>query len=275
MLNNTVLIKYLLTATLLILAMSTKMYAHAMVTDTMTRAQYIRSQTVKADTLNRLALKLAVPTATQKELNQAIEYIMKGLHMYSKFRDTIGVRETFDHLALVYHLQKKYTQAKWFSVQSNSLSIQLKDTGNIINSLIALAVVKTETKDYAIARKDLHEAMRFAKLTPGITLQIKVEEAYADFYTQQGDSKKNKQITNRIAFLKDSVSKQQNAQKIALLKKQNDSSQLKLKQKQATTQKGPGSQRSESNHIFTTLIVGGAIAVTILLVLFYFKRKRR
>ena len=178
------------------------------------RAAFIKSQTTKSDSVNALALKLATPTAPSSDLNRAIELIMSGLHTYSKFRDSVGLRETFDNLGFVYHLQKKYTQAKWFILQSNTLSREKNDTLGIINSLITLASVKEDIKDYSLAKSDLNEALSLAKTRPGITQQIKVQSALADYYIKKGDPSRSVLAFNRIAFLKDSVVSWQKNQKI-------------------------------------------------------------
>ena len=213
--------KKLFAIALLLFAFGIKNYAEPILKDSLTRKQFIHLQTVKADTLNQLALGLATPKASLKDLNQAIEYIMKGLHMYSKYRDSTGLRQTFDHLGLVYHLQKKYVQAKWFYIQSNSLSRELNDTANIIHSLIALSSVKTDIKDYEMASKDLHEALNIAKSQPGIDAQIEVEQASNQYYTKKGDAARASIALNRIIFLKDSVTKHNDQQKQALLQQQN------------------------------------------------------
>jgi len=179
------------------------------------RAVFIKGQTVKADSLNNAALKLAQPNASPADLNKAIENIMTGLHVYSKFRDTVGLRETFNHLALVYHLQKKYTQAKWFFIQSNSLSRDGRDTINIITSLINLASVKEDIKDFSLAKRDLTEALLLAKTRPKVDEQIAVQKALAEYYTKKGDMPAAAMALNKINYLKDSVVKrmaQQRAQ---------------------------------------------------------------
>jgi len=169
------------------------------------RAIFLKGQTVKADSLNNAALKLAQPDASVADLNKAIDNIMAGLHTYSKYRDTVGLRETFNHLALVYHLQKKYTQAKWFFIQSNTLSRDGRDTINIITSLINLASVKDDIKDFSMAKRDLNEALLLAKTRPKIDIQIEVQKALAEYYTKKGDAPAATMALNRINYLKDSV----------------------------------------------------------------------
>ena len=171
------------------------------------RAAYIKSFTAKADSLNDLALKLAQPGASSADLSKAIDHIMTGLHIYSKFRDSVGLRETFDNLGMVYHLQKKYTQAKWFILQSNEISREKRDTTNIIASLLTLSSVKQDIKDFSLAKRDLDEALSLAKTLPRIDQQVNVQKALAQYFTKKGDTRQAAMALDRISFLNDSVAR--------------------------------------------------------------------
>ena len=230
-------------------------FAHPGTTDSLTREQFIHSQTVKSDTLNQMALQLAVPGASAKDLNEAINLIMKGLHTYSRFRDSTGLRETFDHLAFVYHLQKKYVQAKWFYIQSNSLAREMRDTANIIHSLIALSSVKADIKDFEMANKDLNEALSLAKTQPGIDPEIEVQNRIAAYYTEREIPKKIAAALSRIAFLKDSVAKK-NAPIIA--------DTVIKKQPEVTKPKPAPTQGSANSNLIITVII-----ITILILLLF------
>jgi len=196
--------------TLIIALLCTAMLAYSRTSnDTvqLTRTAYIKNFTVKADSLNNAALKLAQPGASLADLSKAIDHIMAGLHIYSKFRDSAGLRQTFDNLGLVYHLQKKYTQAKWFILQSNEISREKHDTLNIIASLLTLASVKQDIKDFNLAKRDLDEALSLAKTQPQIDQQISVQRALAQYYTKKGDKPQVAMALNRIKFLNDSVAR--------------------------------------------------------------------
>ncbi|MEO6521090.1 MAG: hypothetical protein ABIN91_05400 [Mucilaginibacter sp.] len=242
---------------LLLMLISTGLFAQQATTDTLTREQYVKAFTVKSDSLNQTALKLAVPGASAKDLNEAISLIMKGLHTYSRFRDSTGLRETFDHLAFVYHLQKKYVQAKWFYIQSNSLAREMRDTANIIHSLISLSSVKSDIKDFEMANKDLSEALNLAKTQPGIDAEIEVQNRIAAYYNEREIPKKIAAALSRIAFLKDSVAKK-NAPVIT------DTIVKKLPE--ITKPKSVPTQGSANSNLIITVII---IAI-LLLLLFMF-----
>src|SRR5665213_178513 len=86
--------------------------------------------------------------------NEALNYTMRALHRYSMYNDTAGLRDCFDNLAKVYFAQRKYPQAKWFILQSNTLSRVKKDTANIITSLLTLSAIKSDIQDYGLAMRD-------------------------------------------------------------------------------------------------------------------------
>ncbi|RCH56012.1 hypothetical protein DJ568_04490 [Mucilaginibacter hurinus] len=90
--------------------------------------------------------------------NEAIINSYQSLRLYSKYNDTTGMRVSFDNLGKVYHAQQRYSQAKWFVLQSNNLSRLKNDVPNIIASLLKLAAIKTDIQEYKLAKQDLDEA---------------------------------------------------------------------------------------------------------------------
>ena len=112
----------------------------------------IAAQYMRYDTVSNKKAKLSFQ-------NEALSNTLKALHYYSKYDDTIGLRTCFNNLAIVYRDQKKYSQAKWFILQSNTLSRVKNDVPNIISSLLVLASVKTDIQDYSLAMQDLNEAL--------------------------------------------------------------------------------------------------------------------
>ena len=137
--------------------------------------------------------------------NEAIINSYAALHLYSKYRDTTGRRICFDNLAQVYHSQKKYSQAKWFILQSNTLSRIKNDVPNIIASLLKLAAIKTDIKDYSLAMRDLNEALSLSSLSNSAPTEAVVQKSYAKLYIRMNKKgkaamalKKSKAITDRI-----------------------------------------------------------------------------
>ncbi|RVU01068.1 hypothetical protein EOD41_10660 [Mucilaginibacter limnophilus] len=94
--------------------------------------------------------------------NEALINSMQALQVYSKYSDTTGMRTAFDYLSKLYLKQQRYSQAKWFTLQSNNLSRIKSDVPNIIQSLKQLAAIKNALKEYKLAEQDINEAAYIA-----------------------------------------------------------------------------------------------------------------
>lgn len=187
---------------LLALAGTTKAQTKA---DSLSRAQFVKKQTARGDSLNKKALNMAKQNAEPDQLYRALNSIDEALHIYSRYRDSAGMRLSFDNMAAVYRLMKKHSQEKWYILQSNSMSRELKDTAAIINSLIKLATLKREIKDYDLAKTDIAEANYLANKTGNVNNRIREMQQLADAYIKNGDLKIAAAQLNRISYLKDSI----------------------------------------------------------------------
>ncbi|MES2061971.1 MAG: hypothetical protein V4456_08630 [Bacteroidota bacterium] len=118
---------------------------------------------------------------------EAIHYTLLALHNYSYYEDTTGIRSSFDDLARVYTSQKKYSEAKWFTLQSNKISRQVKDIPNIISSLVKLSAIKMELSEYKMAMRDLNEALRWSVDNKIPALEAVVQQNYAYLYNRLKD----------------------------------------------------------------------------------------
>ncbi|MGF7080725.1 hypothetical protein [Mucilaginibacter sp. UYCu711] len=156
---------------------------------------------------------------------QALNYSYLALHSYSNLSDTAGLRTTFNSLAKVYRSQKKYPQAKWFILQSNTLSRAKNDIPNIMASLLVLANIKMEIKDYTLAMRDLDEALTLSKANHFPKVESTVQESYVLLYTHLKNYAKADIAAKRHEFIEDSLLK--NAE--VLVAKTQDTLQLKKK----------------------------------------------
>jgi tetratricopeptide (TPR) repeat protein len=118
---------------------------------------------------------------------EAIHYSLLALHNYSYYEDTTGMRGSFDDLARVYVAQRKFSEAKWFTLQSNKISRQVKDIPNIISSLVKLSAIKMELKEYKMAMRDLNEALKWSTANKLPALEAVVQQNYAYLYNRQKD----------------------------------------------------------------------------------------
>ena len=160
----------------------------------------IAAQYLKYDTIASKKAK----TAYQ---NEAINYTLLALRNYSKYSDTLGMRTCFNYLTKVYRAQKKFSQAKWFVLQSNTISRTLNDAPNIISSLLELAAIKMDIKDYSLAMRDLNEALKLSADNHYSRTEVKVQESYAMLYSRTKNYAKEAAALKRRDFLNDSIMK--------------------------------------------------------------------
>jgi hypothetical protein len=75
-----------------------------------------------------------------------------------RFRIYNDASYNFSELARLYMLQNRFSEAKWYLLQSNQISRQQNDDQHTILNLIDLATIKANIGDYALAQEDLTEA---------------------------------------------------------------------------------------------------------------------
>jgi len=201
--------KILITICGLLLLSFAKVSAEVVHVDTLKHQLATTSDSLKGNLYSRIAAEyLRYDTIANKETklayqNEAIENTLKAVHYYSKYDDTLGLRASFNNLALVYRDQRKYSQAKWFILQSNSISRIKNDVPNIISSLLLLAAVKTDIKDYSLAMQDLNEALSLAG--NNAKTQGTVQLGYVLLYNNMKDYPKADIALKRYNFINDSI----------------------------------------------------------------------
>ena len=175
---------------------------------------------------------------------EALKFTMMALHQYSSFNDTTGLRICFDGLAKIYISQKKYTQAKWFILQSNAISRGQNDLPNLISSLITLSIIKGSIKDYKLAMQDLNEALELSQTRHLPKKESEVFRNYAMLYSRMKDYPKEAMMLKKRDSVEDSMRKKEEAALTAKLaaqaatqRKSLDSLQVKKKANSPNTRK--------------------------------------
>ena len=189
-----------------------------------------KSDTVKALLYTRIAQKymdydtLGNADKRLRYQNSAINYTLLAIHEYSTYSDSVGLRDSYTDLSKIYYSQKKYTEAKWFILQSNTLSRARNDTPNIISSLLTLATIKSDIKDYTLAMGDLNEALQMSINNHTPKTELDVLKSYALLYSTLQDYPKEEMVLKKRDSLLDSMHKAEEAQlaKAAALKKKQD-----------------------------------------------------
>lgn len=156
---------------------------------------------------------------TYAEAGKAVDYVLKALHINSQDGDYFAIRNNFDVLSQAYFIQKKYTQAKWFNLQSNTISRDLHDVPHIVYSLMQMGTIKAAIKDYKLAQKDLDEAIVLAKYTYNLPLQIKIERQLAALYDKAGKVKEAIALQKHYSLLAANLKKAQTPKAVLAMHK--------------------------------------------------------
>lgn len=90
--------------------------------------------------------------------------VMRTAQHNMRFRVYNDASYNFSELAKLYIQQNRYSEAKWYLLQSNIISRQQNDDKHTIANLMDLATIKSELGDYAQAQQDLTEAHDMASV---------------------------------------------------------------------------------------------------------------
>jgi tetratricopeptide (TPR) repeat protein len=203
---------------------SLKQEVEAVVDDSLKAPLYshIASEYLKYDTISNKKQRRIYQ-------NEAIKNTISAIHYYSRYDDTTGLRMSFDVLAKVYHAQHKYPQAKWFILQSNTLSRAKNDNPNVIASLIELSSIKTDIKDYTLAMRDLNEALKISSKNHYPQQESEVQLHFALFYNVMKNYTKASIAMRRHDAIVDSVKRDEEARLMAKLNSKDSLQQVKKK----------------------------------------------
>lgn len=198
--------------------------------------------TFKAPLYTELASRyLSYDTIVNTEQRQAyqkegLNYSLLALHTYSAYNDSIGLRTSFDGMAKVYLSQKKYSQAKWFILQSNTISRAKNDVPNMIASLLTLAEIQSGTKDFQLTQGNLDEAMQLSIKYQYLKIQLEILKKYALLYSRMKNYPKEAIMLKKYDSLAKKIQNDEaralivkNAKDNTLKKKKQDSLQSKKK----------------------------------------------
>jgi hypothetical protein len=207
--------------------------------------------TIRALLYTRIAAKymdydtLGDATLKSHHQNAAINYTILAIHEYSQYNDSVGLRDAYANLSKVYYSERKYTEAKWFILQSNSLSRAKNDTPNVISSLLSLAAIKSEIKDYTLAMGDLNEALQLSINKRAPKTEIEVLKSFSLLYSNMQDYPKEEMVLKKRDSIVDSLRRADEAQlaKAAALKKKQDA--LAKKKQYLATLKKPSKGSSQ------------------------------
>lgn len=136
-------------------------------------------------------LLLSQILTSQNDFESAEKLILdKALPLfYYNLKDKVGAIKCYDQLAFIYQSQRRFSEAKWFYVQSNILAHKINHPPSIVNSLIKLASVKTAIGDWELALSDLNEAEQLSVQNEFKFPLIEIKKDLFELYTKQGNLK--------------------------------------------------------------------------------------
>ena len=149
---------------------------------------------------------------------EALNYTMLALHHYSRYNDSVGLRVSFDALAKVYASQRKFSQAKWFNLQSAGISRIKNDVPNLVASLIKLSSIKMELSDYKLAMRDLNEALTLSVKNKLPEMEAQVQKNYGFLYNRMDSPEKGAIAFKRADDILDSIKAQEDSVMLAIQK---------------------------------------------------------
>lgn len=130
---------------------------------------------------------------SEDSFQAAEDIVMKTAQHNMRFRIYADASYNFSDLAHLYIQQNRFSEAKWFLLQSNSISRQQNDDKHTVENLIDLATIKVYTSDYVQAQQDLNEAHDIACLKG-------LQECFPELEQMLQYVKQNKQPSVRPVF---------------------------------------------------------------------------
>ena len=109
-------------------------------------------------------------------LEAAAESVMKTAQHNMRFRIYDVASQNFSELAQLYAQQNRFSEAKWYFLQSTFLSRQQNNNKLTIANLCKLAMVKSEIGGFLLAQQDLREARDIAASHGWLTELMDIEK---------------------------------------------------------------------------------------------------
>jgi tetratricopeptide (TPR) repeat protein len=152
-------------------------------------------------------MSLANSWTCQKNYKEAESMVLKKalpLYFY-KLKDQSGTMKCYDQLAVIYQQQKRFSEAKWFCIQSNMVARKINDSSGIVNSLINLAHVKMSIGDHLLALRDIKEAEQLSIKHKYNYKLIEIKSYLAELYTKLDDPVAANAAFSEFSVLKDAL----------------------------------------------------------------------
>jgi hypothetical protein len=122
--------------------------------------QFVSTNTLR---LNSLQAQPIVLETCEFSLVAASKMVMEQAKHNMRFRVYNDASYNFSDLAALYVKLHRWSEAKWYYLQSNNISRQQNDDKHTMNNLLGLADIKVNIGDMPSAKADLIEARDLSK----------------------------------------------------------------------------------------------------------------
>jgi tetratricopeptide (TPR) repeat protein len=159
--------------------------------------------------LGEAYLNLASIWNSQKK-HKAAEALMlnKALPLFCyKLQDKVGAMRCYDLMAEIFESQGRYSEAKWFCIQSNMLARKIKHTSGIVNSLVSLAHVKMSIGDHQLALSDFREAEQLSISNKYQYKLVEIKNDLSKVHAAMGNTSAATSALTEFTVLKEAILK--------------------------------------------------------------------
>jgi tetratricopeptide (TPR) repeat protein len=133
-------------------------------------------------------LEIAAIKFDQKKYKGTEYYILrKAFLLYQRTGNKYGRMNSFQRLAELYLKQERFSEAKWFYLQTQIMATKLNNVKETISSLMGLASVKYILGEDAEAFQDYHKAELIALQNNYLINLIQINAELGKMYSNQGD----------------------------------------------------------------------------------------
>ncbi|MHB1179202.1 MAG: tetratricopeptide repeat protein [Daejeonella sp.] len=152
-------------------------------------------------------MNLADLWSAQKKFKEAEALIMGKLLAlnYYKLKDYVGTIQCYSQLAQIYQQQRRFSEAKWFYIQSNLLARKINYTPGIVNSLVNLAHVKMSIGDHSLALRDFREAEQLSVSNKYSYQLVEIKNDLSRVYAMLGNKSASSSALSEFTVLKDAL----------------------------------------------------------------------
>jgi hypothetical protein len=152
-------------------------------------ANYTSATTISA------ATKVFTPNVVEYTLNKrsysldiAEAIFLKEVKHHMRYREYTTASTAFNTLANLYMVAKRFSEAKWFLLQSNAIAKRENNDKLTIINLLDLATIKAAMGELALARTDLKEAHDLANLKGMSTDLAEIDQLTREIELKNGSA---------------------------------------------------------------------------------------